>query len=136
MNIVVPQTSEVEKLDQLVSNFIPEAIIVHNSGLELSYFLPKKSYSKFVELFDMLETVIEKDEIKAFGVSFNTADENFFKLFIVLKRLQKLILLISHTRLNKTKTLEVREKLKTEASFIDDKTIERQKESKHIIFIF
>ncbi|XP_075828185.1 phospholipid-transporting ATPase ABCA3-like [Microtus pennsylvanicus] len=81
-HLVMVKTLEcdVEKLSELIKNYIPTAEMEMNVAAELSFILPKEYTHRFSELFTEIEKRQEELGIIGFGVSMTTMDEVFFKV--------------------------------------------------------
>ena len=63
-----------------VQQFIPEAYIIGQSGMELKLRLPIDTVHKFKELFQTLELNKETMGIETYGISLSTLDQVFIKV--------------------------------------------------------
>uniref|UniRef100_A0A8C5LJQ5 ABC transporter domain-containing protein n=1 Tax=Jaculus jaculus TaxID=51337 RepID=A0A8C5LJQ5_JACJA len=78
--IVKTPKCDVEKVSQLIMDYIPTATLEMNVAAELSFILPKEFSHRFAKLFTILEKRKVELGIAGFGVSMTTMEEVFFKV--------------------------------------------------------
>ena len=77
-------TCDVAQLRDIITSQIPKSKIVGDEAEEAKFVLPSNQSSKFVELFQTLETDGNTLGIDSFGVSVTTMEEVFLRLVVAL----------------------------------------------------
>lgn len=83
LNMVTEENISAEAVTSFVTQCIPDASMIRQHGMELSYTLPMKDADKFASLFQELEQEQANDNglgIKNYGVSMPTLEEVFLRL--------------------------------------------------------
>ena len=62
------------RLRQIVSDNVPEALLLSDVGTELSYQLPLGASPQFKPIFESLDKEIESGAVSSYGVSITTLD--------------------------------------------------------------
>ena len=70
---------DVNRITQLVNNYVPDAKLESNMAAELSYVLPSESSPNFEAMFANLEQNKTQLGILSFGASVTTMEEVFLK---------------------------------------------------------
>lgn len=69
--------NNVEMLNGIVKDSVPEAVLLSNVGTELSFQLPLGGASNFVPMLEKLDSRVDNGTINSYGVSITTLDEVF-----------------------------------------------------------
>lgn len=80
MVMVKQPNCEVEEITELITSYVPNAILESNAGAELSYILPKENTNQFEQLFSELETRRGELGIASYGASVTTMEEVFLRV--------------------------------------------------------
>uniref|UniRef100_A0A5F8GTK8 ABC transporter domain-containing protein n=1 Tax=Monodelphis domestica TaxID=13616 RepID=A0A5F8GTK8_MONDO len=80
MIIVKDSNCDVDKIFNIIQEYVPSATLESNTGAELSFILPKESTNRFEALFIRLENEQVDLGISSYGVSVTTMEEVFLRV--------------------------------------------------------
>ena len=79
MQMVKAESCNVNAVQRLIQNYVPDCAVESNAGAELSFTLPNESSSRFEELFNTLDAQKGSLGISSWGASVTTMEEVFLK---------------------------------------------------------